>query len=332
MAIVYTIKAGDKLQNVAAVYNTTVGAICNVPINSDIVALIKLTPGNLITVPTATGNKVRTIARGDTINTIAVAFNTTVGSILDCKNPQGQLNNDDIIATISLMPGHFITMPNGVSAPVTPRPSPSGPTPVSSGAPVKINQVLTQGRINIYESSTTPSHPLPNNYLTKYPTKDSQPGPEPRIFETKGECAWYTAVVCYYSLNNYAPTRWGGSAGTRPSTSGTVAIYKGDGGNWPNMVRSTPGCGTVTDVPEVNCLISFERSDANPWGHIGVVEDVRAGKDSAGNDIIMVSISEYNRHEDHLGGYRDIAFPARNGMLVNPGDIHFIKMSIGFRY
>jgi LysM repeat protein len=328
MAIIYTIKAGDKLQNVAVTYNTTVGAICDVPINSDIVALIKLTPGNLITVPTTAGNKVRTIGAGDTITTIAAAVKTTVGSILDCKNPQGQLNNDDVIATINLIPGHFITMPNGVSAPS----EPSGPTPVASGAPVKLNQVLTQGRINYYENSSTPSHPLPNNYLAKYPTKDSQPGAEPRIFDIKGECAWYAAVVCYYSLNNFAPTKWGGSAGTRQSSSGTVDIFMGDGGNWPNLVRNTPGSGTVTDVPEVGCLISFDRSNVNPWGHIGVVEDVRAGKDSAGNDIIVVSISEYNRHEDHLGSYRDIAFPARNGVLVNPGDIHFIKMSNGFRY
>lgn len=202
---------------------------------------------------------------------------------------------------------------------------------VTTGVPVQVSGTV-QGRKDIYESYTAPSHTLPRNFMAKYPTKTSQPGPEPRIFNIKGECAWYAAVVCYYDLDNYAPIRWGGEVGSRQYNGDTVTIYKGDGGNWPNLVQATAGSGTVTDVPEVGSLITFDRSDVNPWGHIGVVEDVRAGKDGAGNELLVVSISEYNRHQDQRGSYRDIAFPAKNGVLVNPGGIHFIKMAKGFRY
>lgn len=91
----YTVKRGDTLAGIAVQFGTTVNSIMKA--NAQIQNPNRITPGQVITVPTPSGgrNYVRyTVQRGDTLTSIARRYGTTIRAILSVNS---QITNPNLI-------------------------------------------------------------------------------------------------------------------------------------------------------------------------------------------------------------------------------------------
>ncbi|HEX2915866.1 MAG TPA: LysM peptidoglycan-binding domain-containing protein [Chloroflexia bacterium] len=325
---VYTVQAGDTIRKLAQDKHTSVGAICALAINSDVVALVDLASIKQIYVHFNTPYLVKP---GDTLAGIAAANATTVGTILN--RPQ----NAALIDTIDLskLASRQITLPApglDVSQPVqngmVVQAKGGASTPLSSSSPVKVNGVYTSENRRYYMNPTRPSHSLPQNFLSRFPGKDTViNGWHSRYFTFPGECAWYAANVLHHCLNNDIADNpkdpWAGVTGTVQGQT----TYKGDAKNWPKLCQPYIGTGVqaVNKTPSVGCMVTWQQGI---YGHISVVEDVQAGIDSAGNRVVLVSVSEYNYNNDEMPQYRDIVYPADSqGTPIIPDGTDFLHFT-----
>ena len=114
--IVYTVKSGDTLSEIARDYGTTVNSI--VSLNTFITNPNLIYPGQQLTIRTnsLTNNNVNnsnssstvyTVVRGDTLSEIATKYNTTVSNLVTLNN----ISNPNLI-----YPGQRIIISNGINS------------------------------------------------------------------------------------------------------------------------------------------------------------------------------------------------------------------------
>jgi LysM repeat protein len=103
----YTVKSGDTLSEIAAMFNTSVSALLRA--NPQIENASVITPGQVLVIPGSlvvipdTGQQVYVVKSGDTLSEIAVNFGTTVDALLKA--------NPDITNRSLIFPGERITIP-----------------------------------------------------------------------------------------------------------------------------------------------------------------------------------------------------------------------------
>lgn len=102
--IVYTVKSGDTLSEIARDYGTTVSSI--VSLNTFITNPNLIYPGQQLTIKTSTenSNNIYVVKRGDTLSHIALRYNTTVNTLVrlnNIKNPNLIYPNQQLIVNSS---------------------------------------------------------------------------------------------------------------------------------------------------------------------------------------------------------------------------------------